>query len=256
MLTINNEATANDYTQALTLESRLPASIKEGGRLVYVVANASVVARFRPLLDASSGQAEYGPELLLTPQASFIDRISAAKFKSAVPGSPGRVVAQLTEPGDILPASGTPFTQVLSGSGAVVPDQMTTYTPTWSSAANPQPAIGNGVLVGKYLQIGALVFAQIFFKAGTTTTFGTGVWNFSLPIAPALFGTSIILGSGGMLWDISAGTIYSATWRSDGYPVQFIVAAANVVQNLISAAVPFAWAATDELQVNTLYGSA
>jgi hypothetical protein len=114
VLVINNEATADAYTAATTLESKF------GGRLVYVVANQSVVARFRPLPElAGSRTAEYGPEQVLTPQASFIDKISGAQFKSAIAGTPARIIASLSEPGDILPASGTPFTETLSASGAL-----------------------------------------------------------------------------------------------------------------------------------------
>lgn len=114
MLTIANKPTADDYTAELTMESEL------GGRLVYLVANQSVAARFRPLVEhGGSGAAEYGPEQLLTPQSGVIDKISAAKFRSAVAGSPARIIAQLTEPGDILPAAGTPFTQSLSATGSV-----------------------------------------------------------------------------------------------------------------------------------------
>ncbi|MGH7348051.1 MAG: hypothetical protein ACREK4_24310, partial [Candidatus Rokuibacteriota bacterium] len=54
---------------------------------------------------------------VLTPQSSFIDKISGVQFRSAVAGTPARVVATLSEPGDILPASGTPFTGTLAASG-------------------------------------------------------------------------------------------------------------------------------------------
>lgn len=114
MLLIDNQPTADDYSSALTLESRF------GGRLVYVIGNASVRARFRPWVEIGGSEtAEYGPETLLTPQTGTIDRISAVKFRSAVAGTPARVIAQLSEPGDILPAAGTPFTQTIAASGGV-----------------------------------------------------------------------------------------------------------------------------------------
>ncbi len=112
MLVIDNLETANAYSRELTLESKF------GGRLVYVVANQSARARFRPLLEhGGSDTAEYGPEVLLTPQSTFVDKISGVQFRSAIAGTPARVIAQLSEPGDILPASGTPFTQTLAASG-------------------------------------------------------------------------------------------------------------------------------------------
>jgi hypothetical protein len=141
VLAINNEATLDDFAALLTLESAF------GGRLTYVVANNSVVAQFKPLRERGGSQtAEWGSEIVLTPQASFIDKISAARFRSAIAGSPGRVIAQLSEPGDILPASGTPFTQTLAASGAatttgigavqLISDQLLTVAAAEVSFAN------------------------------------------------------------------------------------------------------------------------
>lgn len=114
MLVINNEATTDDYSDALTLESPY------GGRLVYLVANASAVVQMRRIPDDPHALVhDYGPEQIFTPQSSFVDRISAARFRSAVAGSPARIIASLSEPGDVLPASGTPFTGVLAASGGV-----------------------------------------------------------------------------------------------------------------------------------------
>lgn len=57
----------------------------------------------------------------------------------------------------------------------------TSYTPTWSTSNATQPAIGNGTLTGAYRPIGKTVFFRIRFVAGSTTTFGDGLWSFSLP---------------------------------------------------------------------------
>jgi hypothetical protein len=59
----------------------------------------------------------------------------------------------------------------------------TAYTPTWSSAANPQPAIGNGTLTGAWKKIGRTVHFRIAATFGGTTTYGTSVWQFTLPTA-------------------------------------------------------------------------
>lgn len=55
-----------------------------------------------------------------------------------------------------------------------------TFTPTWS-ATGTAPAIGNGTLTGRYFTIQKMVFVQTFFVAGSTTTFGTGNYSFSVP---------------------------------------------------------------------------
>lgn len=59
-----------------------------------------------------------------------------------------------------------------------------TWTPTWTGSGS-NPAIGNGTLAGSYRRHGTLVKVDIHLAAGTTTTFGTGVYNLTLPFAPA-----------------------------------------------------------------------
>ena len=56
----------------------------------------------------------------------------------------------------------------------------TAYTPTWT-AATTNPSIGNGTLAGRYTQIGKTCVLVIGLTAGSTTTFGSGNWSFSLP---------------------------------------------------------------------------
>jgi hypothetical protein len=56
-----------------------------------------------------------------------------------------------------------------------------TYTPSWTSSGTA-PSLGNGTLTGRYTKIGRLASAEIVLIFGTTTTPGTGIWNFSLPV--------------------------------------------------------------------------
>jgi hypothetical protein len=57
-----------------------------------------------------------------------------------------------------------------------------TYTPAWTSTGTA-PAIGNGTLTGRYWRFNKFVVAQITWVTGSTTTFGTGAYRLSLPIA-------------------------------------------------------------------------
>lgn len=57
----------------------------------------------------------------------------------------------------------------------------TSYTPVWSTHNTTQPSIGNGTLQGAYKAVGKTVFFRIRFVAGSSTTFGDGLWGFSLP---------------------------------------------------------------------------
>jgi hypothetical protein len=58
----------------------------------------------------------------------------------------------------------------------------TNYAIAWTSAAGPQPAIGNGTLTGRYMKIGRnTVIVEVGLIFGTTTTAGNGQWFFSAP---------------------------------------------------------------------------
>lgn len=54
------------------------------------------------------------------------------------------------------------------------------YTPVWSTSG-AQPALGNGTLVGQYERKGKQVRVHVEFVAGSTTTFGSSTFQFSLP---------------------------------------------------------------------------
>lgn len=67
------------------------------------------------------------------------------------------------------------------------------YTPTWT-ASGTAPSIGNGTLEGAYQQIGKTVFWRMRFQAGSTSTYGTGNYHFSLPVSAAA--GVVVLGNG------------------------------------------------------------
>ena len=61
---------------------------------------------------------------------------------------------------------------------------MTTYTPTWGSSGTA-PAIGNGSIIGAYSQIQKSVTCFVVgVTFGTSTTFCTGTYTLTLPVAP------------------------------------------------------------------------
>ena len=59
-----------------------------------------------------------------------------------------------------------------------------TYTPAWT-AVTANPSLGNGTLTGRYFKIGKLYIVEISLAMGSTTTFGTGNYRWSLPTAAA-----------------------------------------------------------------------
>lgn len=58
----------------------------------------------------------------------------------------------------------------------------TTYNPAWT-ATTTNPTIGNGTITGKYAQINKLVVWRFIITCGSTTTFGSGSYLVSLPVA-------------------------------------------------------------------------
>ena len=67
----------------------------------------------------------------------------------------------------------------------------TTYTPAWTSSSTA-PAIGNGTLTGRHMKLGRIVICHINLTTGSTTTYGSGNYSFSLPFTSANAGATII----------------------------------------------------------------
>lgn len=61
------------------------------------------------------------------------------------------------------------------------------YTPTWT-ASTINPTIGNGQLVGRYVQVGNTVDFTIRIVWGSTTNAGAGPYDFGLPTPPTSWG--------------------------------------------------------------------
>jgi len=61
------------------------------------------------------------------------------------------------------------------------------YTPVWASSGT-QPVLNNGTLTGFYRQIGQTVNFRMTLLMGSTTTFGTGTYSITIPVATSLTG--------------------------------------------------------------------
>lgn len=69
----------------------------------------------------------------------------------------------------------------------------TAYTPTWTASVT-NPVLNNGAITGKYVLIGTTVHFGIMLTAGSTTTFGSGTYSFSLPPG-VVTGTMDVIGN-------------------------------------------------------------
>jgi hypothetical protein len=136
-------------------------------------------------------------------------------------------------------------------------DVWTAYTPTWT-ASGTAPALGNGTIVGRYKQIGKVVAFTIKLTAGSTTTFGTLDWRFTLPITA--YDTTYQFAA--IAYDSSATTTgwYQARGVGDygGSTSYFslIVNTTNANSTSVTSANPMTWASGDILTVSGTYEAA
>jgi hypothetical protein len=138
-----------------------------------------------------------------------------------------------------------------TGSLASFGEAWTSYTPTWGGGG---PSIGNGTLAGSWVAIGKVIHYRITLVAGSTTTFGSSSWTFTLPTAAHAGITANALIGAGSAYDVSGVAVKGllATWVSG----QLVAAIATDSGSFLSGSVPFAWANTDVLSLAGTYEAA
>jgi hypothetical protein len=65
----------------------------------------------------------------------------------------------------------------------------TAYTPSWT-ASTTNPVLNDGTVTGRYMKIGRIVIGEVTLTCGSSTTYGSGAWSFSLPATAASSGFS------------------------------------------------------------------
>jgi hypothetical protein len=120
------------------------------------------------------------------------------------------------------------------------------YTPAWTSSGT-QPAIGNGILEGRYTRINKLLIVSFILVAGSTTTFGTGNYRFSMPV-------SIVQGQANMGW----GVVFDASASYLSYNINLALDNTATVVELytaqgitpVGATYPITFANGDQIRVS------
>jgi hypothetical protein len=127
------------------------------------------------------------------------------------------------------------------------------YTPAWT-ASTTNPAIGNGTLLGGYRRIGNQIDFWIQFIAGSTSTFGSGAYYLSLPVATTIesgsynFGYQVILLDSGTAWYPN----YYGIGTSDGQTGKFLILNSSTLA-AITPTSPFTWTTGDVIIVQGSY---
>lgn len=128
----------------------------------------------------------------------------------------------------------------------------TSFTTTWSMDVGT-PAIGNGTMTMTYIRYGKLCNVQFYFKAGSTTTFGTsGSFFFTIPFT-AKTNTDNSSMAGGFYGEDLAVAGYSAmTGLSSDGTKMFL----KIPQNANASwgkVTPFTWATGDFFNGTFIY---
>lgn len=124
------------------------------------------------------------------------------------------------------------------------------YTPVWTGTTNP--VIGNGSISGAWARAGRIVAYRIAVIMGSTTTYGTGAWEITVPT-----------NSSGAGYPAGTATMYDASAGFARYHRHAFLNAANKIalaaegpSTFVANATPFAWANGDALFIEGTYESA
>lgn len=115
---------------------------------------------------------------------------------------------------------------------------VTAYVPAWT-AVTTNPVLNNGTATGHYILIGPMCFFRAQVTSGSTTTYGSGQYSFTVPVAATqdvpIWGE---VRNGGNPWQV-VGTLAAGT---NTVPPKAQVAAAGGVTGNVTQTVPAAWA--------------
>lgn len=143
----------------------------------------------------------------------------------------------------------------VTSSGTDLSASWSNYSPIWTNASGSAPAIGNGSITGHYQQIGKTIHFEITFTAGSTTSFQTGRFEFTLPVTARTgpryrFNADLL--SGGSAFYAAWAVAYSTTKVGLVCPPT----TAGNSDRSVAATVPFTWATGDTITISGTYEAA
>jgi hypothetical protein len=133
----------------------------------------------------------------------------------------------------------------------------TSYTPT-ITADGGGFALNNGTLTGRYKQVGKTVFFNLKFVFGSTTSAGTGHWNFSLPVTAydSNFTFSAAILDDGVAW---YGGIGNGNYTGSTSSFAVIIPGTNASVTTwasVGNGGPFIWGTSDNITISGSYEAA
>lgn len=138
------------------------------------------------------------------------------------------------------------------------------YTPTWG-ATGTAPAIGDGTFDCKFAMVGKIVNFRFRWNAGSTSTYGTGAFTFTLPVSAGSyyatastnqsFGGSGYMENNGVLGYNAVTAYMNATLGVTKFGITVVNSAAGAV-DLVGQTVPFTWGTADYINFGGTYEAA
>ncbi|MFF4489410.1 hypothetical protein ACFY0F_23425 [Streptomyces sp. NPDC001544] len=238
-------------------DSSVDASGLAKGDIAYLAGTASST----PVAPTPAGTQIYMPLATITVPHTGAGSPSVSTAVRPVTVAPGGILPTSSAPSS--PYTGQYYdngTDLLRYNGSSwdtfikMPGAWTSYTPVWTGSTT-NPSLGNGVLIGRYQKFGRTVVAHINLTPGSTTTYGSGSYNWTLPFASAnsgasLIGNAMLLGSD--RWVGETNISPNATTLAAFFPIS----ATNVRTDFMTSTRPENLASGAQLRLTFTYESA
>jgi hypothetical protein len=135
-----------------------------------------------------------------------------------------------------------PATQNASAGANTLDDyEEGSWTPSWTASSNP--SAGNATIACRYTKNGRGVSASFLYTMGSTTTYGSGFWSFSLPFTMVDSFSS----TGSSLWGNDATGGYKVGINVPVSTTQTVFMDVTSIGSLWSATTPHTWAVSDQI---------
>ena len=135
-------------------------------------------------------------------------------------------------------------------------DAWTAYTPVWT-ASTTNPVLGNGTIAGVYKQRGKIVDFRFQMTTGSTTTYGSGSYFFSLPVNAKVVSVNSMV-SAGWINDVSTGSYFQAVADNGNDVSRVAIRVFNTlgtfsVLETVGTTSPMTWASGDIIWISGTY---
>lgn len=131
------------------------------------------------------------------------------------------------------------------------------YTPQWTATSGTAPSIGNGQLAAERSLNGGACTVRLGLIVGSTTSLGTGAWQFTLPFPAASLAHANMQWLGSAIATDAGQAYYAGSCRifSGGTTVMCIspVTSTGAAGGEWTATRPFGWATGDFLNLTVTY---